>query len=527
MGGAVYSLHGMHALLRLASLLLALLFLLPIGPAEAQPQALHWIDMEGVVVCPAQAGDTEPPDISAADCRRTSFLTVDTQHASLWLRASIDVPRGTLEQTAPLGLFVSGKAASTAWVNGRKIGGNGQPGIDVASETPGRMDAVIPIPPGVLKAGANEIVLKLSGHHGLIRLANPMHLLAIGTYAEPADLILRAYWPSLITAGVFLLGFLYFGIGAVRGRDRTGSLLLSLMSLFAVGQLFAEISRGLFAYRYPLHDLRLLMIVVCSLGFGLCLAAHVIRRFRPARSALAFASVALPTFVAVLWVDSFDAKATLAMLGPVLLCAIHTGLRSWRREPGALAYFVSLVLFATLSAFFGGEFLNAMFFYLVAALLLFLFAQQAAVLAHEQQLRIALSSRAQQLQAALDQAQARSQPAAQPQKLRIIDTGRIELVAVDQITHCSGAGDYVELNFADGSKRLHSGSLNELEGELPPAFIRVHRSHIVNTAFVESLEREPSGVGRLRISTGAFVPVSRRIMPTVRRAMGSAEAMAT
>ena len=514
----------MHALLRLASLLLALLFLLPIGPAEAQPQAVHGIDMEHVVVCPAQAGDTTPPDFSVADCRRTSFLVVDTQHASLWLKASIDVPGGTLEQATPLGLFVSGKAASTAWVNGREIGGNGQPGIDAASETPGRMDAVIPIPRGVLKAGANEIVLKLSGHHGFIRLANPMHLLTIGTYAEPADLILRAYWPSLITAGVFLLGFLYFGIGAVRGRDRTGSMLLSLMSLFAVGQLFAEVSRGLFAYRYPLHDLRLLMIVVCSLGFGLCLAAHVIRRFRPGRPRLAFAAVALATLAAVLLVDSYDAKATLAMLGPVLLCAIDTGLRSWRREPGALAYFVSLVLFAALSAFFGGEFLNAMFFYLVAALLLFLFAQQAAVLAREQQLRIALSSRAQQLQAALDQAQARSQPAAQPQKLRIIDTGRIALVAVDQITHCSGAGDYVELNFADGSKRLHSGSLNELEGELPPAFIRVHRSHIVNTGFVESLERESSGVGRLRISTGAFVPVSRRIMPTVRRAMASPQA---
>ena len=84
-----------------------------------------------------------------------------------------------------------------------------------------------------------------------------------------------------------------------------------------------------------------------------------------------------------------------------------------------------------------------------------------------------------------------------------------------------------ELHFADGGKRLHSGSLNELEAELPPAFLRVHRSHIVNTAFVESLQREPSGVGRLRMTTGEFVPVSRRIMPTVRRAIGSADALAS
>jgi DNA-binding LytR/AlgR family response regulator len=127
---------------------------------------------------------------------------------------------------------------------------------------------------------------------------------------------------------------------------------------------------------------------------------------------------------------------------------------------------------------------------------------------------------ARQLEAALDQAQSRQQ--VQPRTLKIVDTGRITLVSADQITHCNGAGDYVELNFADGSRRLHSGSLSELEAELPPAFLRVHRSHIVNTAFVESLKREPSGVGQLCITTGATVPVSRRIMPMVRRTISSA-----
>lgn len=511
----------MHIILRFASRLLPVLFLLPISQAEAQPQALQWIDTDRVVVCPAHAGDTVPPDFSGADCRTMAFSAVDPQHVSLWLKATVTMPRALLDQAIPSGLFVSGKAASIAWVNSRRIGSNGQPGIDAGSETPGRMDAVIPIPQGVLKEGANEIVLNMSGHHGFLRLGNPMHLLAIGIHAVPGDQILRAYWPSLITAGVFLLGFLYFGVGTLRGHDRTGSLLLSLMSLFAAGQLFAEVSRGLFPYRYPLHDVRLILIVLCALGFGLCLTAHVIRRFRPAHPLPTFAVIALATLIGVVMIDSYDGKATIAMLCPVLSCALLAGLRSWRREAGALAYFVSLVLFASLSFLMGGLFLDAMFFYLVAALLLFLFAQQASMLAREQQLRIALSSRTQQLQAALDQAQARSQAPLPPQKIRIIDTGRIELVAVNQITHCSGAGDYVELNFTDGTTRLHSGSLNELEADLPPAFLRVHRSHIVNTAFVESLQREPSGVGRLRITTGKFVPVSRRIMPTVRRTIGS------
>lgn len=519
----------MHILLRVLTLLLPFLFLLPIRPAAAQPrEGFHQIDTAHVVVCPAHAGDTAPPDFSAPDCRDTPFLAVDSQGASLWVKASIAIPRAMLDRAAPPpGLFVSGKAASTAWVNGQRVGGNGRPGLDAASETPGRMDAVIPVPRDVLREGTNQIVLQLSGHHGFLHLDTPMHMLAIGAYADPVDLLLRLYWPSLIAGGVFLLGLLYYGVGALRGDDRLGSCVLALMSLCAIGQLLAEASRGLWPYRYPLHDLRLVVIVLCALGFGLCLTAHMVRRFRPAHPVRVFGAVALATVAAVALMGSYDGKAGMAMFIPVVLFALDTGRRSWRREPGAWAYCASLVSFAALGLLLGGRFLDLMFFYLVAALLLFLFAQQASALAREQRLRIALSSRTQQLQAALDQAQARSQPPAQPQKIRIVDTGKIELVPVDQITHCSGAGDYVELNFADGGKRLHSGSLNELETELPPAFIRVHRSHIVNTAYVESLQREASGVGRLRVSSGAFVPVSRRIMPTVRRAIGSAEASAT
>lgn len=455
----------MQPTLRLALLLFSCLLLLPVGPVAAQ--ALQWVDTDRLVVCPAQADDSLPPDFAGADCQRMGFWSVDPQHATLWLKGAITVPHAMLKQPAPLGLFVSGKTASTAWLNGRRIGANGRPGIDARSEMPGRMDAVIPIPRALLKQGRNEIVLQVSGHSGFIHLANPMHLLAIGVYADPTDQILRAYWPSLITFGIFLPGLLYFGVGAWRGRDRAGSLLLSLTSLFAAGQLLAEVSRGLFPYAYPLHDLRLASIVLCSFGFGLCLTAHVIRRFRPPRPVAVFAAITLVTVVVVVLVDSYDGKAMAAMLCPVLLCALGTAFWSWRRKPGATAYCIAFTSFTALSYVFGGEFLNAVFFYLVASLLLFLFAQQPAVLADEQRLRIALSSRAQQLQAALDQAQARAEPEVQPKQIRVVDTGRIEFVATDSITHCNGAGDYVELNFAEGSKRLHNGSLNEMEAELP------------------------------------------------------------
>lgn len=515
--GTVYSPNGMSTISRLTFLLCLCLPWLPFGSVSAQ--SMQWIDVDNVITCPAQEGETVPPDFAGDGCRTGSFLAVDPQHATLWLRATIAVPHSMLEQSSPLGLFVSGKAASTAWLNGRRIGSNGQPGISPRSETPGRMDAVIPIPPGLLHDGANDIVLHVSGHSGFLHLDSPMHALMIGTYADPTDQILRFYWPSLSTFGIFLLGALYFGVGTFRGGDRAGAFLLCLISLFAAGQLLAEVSRGLVAYRYPFHDLRLVLIVLCSLGFGLCLTAHVIRRFQPPHPWLSVTVVMLATLGVVVITSPYDGKAMFAMLCPVLSCALGTAFWWWKRKPGAAAYCAALVLFGALSFLFGERFLDAIFFYLVAALLLFLFAQQAAVLAREQRLGIALASHARQLEAALDQART---PQQQPSpKIRIVDTGRIELVSTEQITHCSGAGDYVELNFTDGSKRLHNGSLNEMEVELPSAFLRVHRSHIVNTAFVESLRRQPSGVGQLRVTTGEIVPVSRRIMPMVRRTLAS------
>lgn len=499
----------------LTAIFLFSLLSIPFEPALAESEQL--IDTDSVIVCPVHGSDMTPPDFAGTPCRAMSFWAVNPQGSTLWMKASLPIDDDILNKSPPLGLFLSGKAASTVWLNGHRIGSNGRPGIDLGSEIAGRMDAVFAVPRALLNKGKNDVILYLSGRHGFLHLDNPMHFIALGAYAEPEDLNLRRYWPSLITFGVLLLGALYFGVSAVRGRNRAGSVLLCLASLFAAGQLLSEVARGLFAYSYPMHDVRLVLIVLCSLGFGLSLAAHIILRFGSSHRALTFVGVASAAIIAAALVNGYDGKALVAILTPVVLCAFGMAFLASRKRPKAVSYLVALLLFGTLILLFGSEFLDVVFFYLVAGMLLFLLAQEASTLANEQQLREVLSRRAQHLQNALDQASEK----VQPQQISIMSAGKIELVSTERITHCSGAGDYVELNFEDGRQVLHSGSLNDLESSLPPTFLRVHRSHIVNTTFVQSLKREASGVGQLHVSGGAIVPVSRRIMPAVRRAMGS------
>ena len=123
--------------------------------------------------------------------------------------------------------------------------------------------------------------------------------------------------------------------------------------------------------------------------------------------------------------------------------------------------------------------------------------------------------RSRQLELVLEQLRQRNTP----QQLTIVSVGKIDRISVDRIECCNGADDYTELVLTDGSRILHNGSLAELERDLPATFLRVHRSHIVNTAFVVQLDREVSGTGRLMLSSGVTVPVSRRTMPKVRDAL--------
>lgn len=94
--------------------------------------------------------------------------------------------------------------------------------------------------------------------------------------------------------------------------------------------------------------------------------------------------------------------------------------------------------------------------------------------------------------------------------LAVRSAGRIDLAPVSEIVSLSGADDYVEVALADGRKLLHDASLDDLEMRLPPTFIRVHRSHIVNAGQVKSARTLGAGRRVLTMKDGEEIPVSRR-----------------
>lgn len=465
-------------------------------------------------VCPA-GEENEPPAFDRPGCFETPLARVDPQGRDIWIRLIFDADESAAPPNGPAGFFVSVKASSAVWLNGAWLGANGAPGPDRKSETPGRMDAVFYAPHEAVRIGENELVMRLSSHHGFLHLKHPVHYLVLGRYADPSREILRAYGPSLMTFGAFLLGAIYFGMSALRGAGAGHSGLLFLLSLIAIAQLGLETSRGLFPYDYPFHDYRLVLITVGAVSFGVGLLIHTAFRFLERQRGTVIAGGVIATALAIIIPDGFDPKAVFGLLTPVsagAAIAIHAAVK---KQPAARAYAVALTLFLLLTVVFIGQFLDAGIFYSVAALFLFLIGQQALLLAKERALRLDASDRARRLEIALEQARQKDAP----ERLKIQSAGKTDIVAARDIVYCKGAGDYVEVFLADGTRRLHLAKLHELEKELPQTFLRVHRSYIVNTNHVRALTRESNGVGSLSLANGETVPVSRRILPNVRSAL--------
>lgn len=415
----------------------------------------------------------------------------------------------------PLALFVLAKMASKFYLNGQFVGANGTPGLDAATEKLGLMDAQLYPPQSLFRVGENEVVFLASSHSGLLRLARPVHAIAISASASAQDIALRRYWPSLLSLGLFILGSLYFGVLAVISAQQLQALILSLIFGFAAAQLTTEVLRGLVAYPYPVHDIRLIIIVVFSAGFGLTFLLHILLTFKGRDIAATMAGTAIILLFGVILPSGYDTKAAMAMLLPLLVGLVLTAYWTYRRHRRALRYFVSLLAFVVAIFMFPSLFLDVIFFYFVSALLFFLTVEQAFISTREAEKRRIEEARANKLELALELASERKSTSV----VIVKASGKIEHIAIDQISYCAGADGYSEINLQSGREVLHGATLAELEQTLPKTFLRVHRSYLVNTACVKSLTRDPAGTGTLILTNGSLVPVSRRTMPLVRQAL--------
>ncbi len=87
--------------------------------------------------------------------------------------------------------------------------------------------------------------------------------------------------------------------------------------------------------------------------------------------------------------------------------------------------------------------------------------------------------------------------------------GRLELIRVSEILYCQGADHYARLFLRSGEEKLYDKSLNQLLPLLPPSFLRIHKSYIVNLDEAGALQVRGGGRYFFEMPNEVDVPVSR------------------
>ncbi|MDQ0382612.1 DNA-binding protein [Amycolatopsis thermophila] len=124
--------------------------------------------------------------------------------------------------------------------------------------------------------------------------------------------------------------------------------------------------------------------------------------------------------------------------------------------------------------------------------------------------------------AQLPSADGPAHPPAHPRRVVATRGNRVVLLPLPEVSFAESEGNDVWLSTDQGRLRAASAGLDKFEGELADAgFLRVHRRYVVNLSRVREIER--GGKGELSLvmddGTNRMVPVSRRNVPAVRRAL--------
>ena len=209
--------------------------------------------------------------------------------------------------------------------------------------------------------------------------------------------------------------------------------------------------------------------------------------------------------IATCLAPGFDMKTVLALMVGLGVSVAVAAVAVWRRQKGARATLAYLAVFMAVGMAFPTWLVDLSYFLFAAGLLLPLLMVEVVRLGRDDQKREGALARA----------------VARPHCLTVASARGVQLAPLSDIVAIVGADDYVELRMSDGRRLLHAARLDRLENDLPPTFLRIHRSAIANLSHVSGLERD-GGRSRLLMRDAPPLPISRNRLPAVREALDAA-----
>jgi two-component system LytT family response regulator len=111
-------------------------------------------------------------------------------------------------------------------------------------------------------------------------------------------------------------------------------------------------------------------------------------------------------------------------------------------------------------------------------------------------------------------------PRPAPTRLIVGERGRVQVIALADVTWLQAADNYVDVHAA-GRVRLLRRTLENLLADLGPAFVRIHRSRAVALAAVTGITPKDKGDATVQLAGGESLPCSRAHRSALVAALGS------
>jgi two-component system LytT family response regulator len=126
--------------------------------------------------------------------------------------------------------------------------------------------------------------------------------------------------------------------------------------------------------------------------------------------------------------------------------------------------------------------------------------------------------RRERLSMALQRLRHASTPYAEQDRICLRTPGRTLVTPLEKVVLLEAEGDFTRVSVEGQSPILICQTLGSYEDTLPqPPFLRLDRSLIANTARIESIDSEPGGTGKLRLSGIPFtIPLGRAALRRLR-----------
>jgi DNA-binding LytR/AlgR family response regulator len=380
----------------------------------------------------------------------------------------------------PSALFVSGLFSAEVYWDGELLGRKGHPGTR-GSEVAGPIDAAFFLPPELLRGDTHDLTLRVSATRNLYRPNAFSHGIYIAPYRPDERRPITSYLPALMLGGLILgLGLLHLLTTAPHRW---------LYALAAFGLLIglsAEASRAIIDYPYNWHPLRLGLVVLGFAGFTLPLLAA---RLTKERRRVWLVTLTGLFAIAVIFLSGFDNKAaSVVLLGMCAIAIASAASRGWAHPQTVLAV-VLAVCALVLERIDQIAFLDSWIYML-----------GVVAIADELEFERFFPPVTRVFEA----------------RFRIRSPRGDVYVPFGKIIMITSEGDGVMVHLSGGELLYHSERIGEVESSLPPEFMRVHRSTVVNLPRIRRLTSEPGSKYVAELDTGAEVRVARSYVPVLR-----------